>query len=371
MLNKLKSKIDNHDTEYLTTDSYYLPDVNKPQAVLGMLLSIQLVVGSLALMKYPIASEEFIGFFWALSFLMLWIGMVFAVVMHLFKGFLSKQNVWLSTVLQLVCLLGITVLVSYLAKLVVAKFLAHTNLAILLQKNTGQFYLNNMLLSLLIGGLLMRYFYIAHQNKQKIKAVSAAKIQALQSRIRPHFLFNSLNSIAALIKIDPDLAEQAVEDLSDLFRASLADSKRRISIKEELEISRLYQRIEQLRLGERLKVKWNISALPMRQKVPALLLQPLLENAIYHGIEPTVGGGTITVDAKVEEVKDKKMIEILIQNPLPESQLIRSKQGNQIALKNIEQRLRLVYADNAKVSVNRDSGLYQVSLRFPYEGEDV
>ena len=111
-------------------------------------------------------------------------------------------------------------------------------------------------------------------------------MHALQARIRPHFLFNSMNTIAALTRTDPARAEEAVQDLADLFRANLSEKRSSITLKEELEVARIYQRIEQLRLGERLKVVWDVNELPMRALVPSLLMQPLLENAIYHGIEP-------------------------------------------------------------------------------------
>jgi two-component system sensor histidine kinase AlgZ len=360
-------------TGYETTEGYYLPDLNKPQAVLGMLLSIELFVGSLALMKYPIGSIEFLSFFGGLSFLMLWIGIVFALLMHSLKPFLRKQNVFISTVLQLMCLLLIATIFTYMAKTLLVTYLSHTNLSVLLLQDPQQFYLNNVWLCLLVGGLLMRYFYIAHQNQEKIKAISVAQVQALQSRIRPHFLFNSLNSIASLVRIDPELAEQSVEDLADLFRASLSESTRRVSLKEELEIARLYQRIEQLRLGERLTVKWQVKDLPVRQKVPVLIIQPLLENAIYHGIEPRTSGGTVSVIAQVTGKGAARKIEIAIENPLPEKASrslvgVGPKQGNKIAMKNIEQRLRLVYGDDkARVDVSQTETSYSVRLIFPYE----
>lgn len=298
-----------------STDGYYLPDLNNPQSVLGMLLSIELFVGTLALMKYPLGSVEFLNFFAGLSLLMVWIGIVFSIAMQALRPWLSKMYVVSSTVIQLFCLLVVSVVISAVAKYFLLTYFAQTSLAASLSKNAEQFFINNVFICLIIGSLLLRYFYIAHQNQQRIKAVSAAQVQALQSRIRPHFLFNSLNSIASLVRIDPNLAEQSVEDLADLFRASLADENKRVSLKEELEIARLYQRIEQLRLGERLKVEWKLGELPLKQKVPVLIVQPLLENAIYHGIEPLTKGGTVKVMADTQGQGKKKSVVICIQNP--------------------------------------------------------
>src|SRR5690606_35547004 len=115
----------------------------------------------------------------------------------------------------------------------------------------------------------------------------------LQARIRPHFLFNSMNTIASLTRSNPEQAEQAIEDLADLFRASLGDAHTQISLEDELEIARTHQRIEQLRLGDRLRVSWDIDGLPPRAQVPCLIVQPLLENAVYHGIEMLPAGGTV------------------------------------------------------------------------------
>jgi len=174
-----------------------------------------------------------------------------------------------------------------------------------------------------------------------------------------------LNSIASLVRLDADKAEQAVEDLSDLFRVSLANSERRVSLKEELEIARLYQRMEQLRLGERLQVKWNVTDLPLRQKVPALILQPLLENAIYHGIEPLPDGGIVQVNGTIRD----GMVCIDVINPvevLSEKQAQR-KQGHKIALENIQARLRLLYGDQAHVIVLPSEVDFKVRLDFPLE----
>ena len=161
-------------------------------------------------------------------------------------------------------------------------------------------------------------------------------MRALQARIRPHFLFNSMNTIASLTRTDPERAEEAVEDLADLFRANLNEKRSSITLKEELEVARIYQRIEQLRLGERLHVIWDVADLPMRALVPGLLMQPLLENAIYHGIEPRPGGGIVTVSGAL----DGDIIALTVRNPLPEAGGD-AHAGNRIALENIRERMDL------------------------------
>jgi two-component system sensor histidine kinase AlgZ len=195
-----------------------------------------------------------------------------------------------------------------------------------------------------------------------VRAEARSRIEALQARIRPHFLFNSLNTIAALTRSDALRAEEAVEDLGDLFRATLRDSHSPLRLKEEFELTRVYQRIEELRLGDRLKVRWAVADLPMRAFVPGLTIQPLLENAIYHGIEPLDRGGTVTVSGRVVAGN----VEIVVTNPVAASRSSHSRAGNRIALDNIRQRLALAYDRAATLTIEQPPGEYRVTIRFPY-----
>src|SRR5260221_9716705 len=187
-----------------------------------------------------------------------------------------------------------------------------TNL--LLQEAPGRFFAANLGIGAIVAALALRYFYVSGEWRHNVELQARARVHALQARIRPHFLFNSMNTIAALTRPAPAPAEGAVQDLADLFRANLNEKRSNIPLKEELEVARIYQRIEQLRLGERLHVIWDVTALPMRALVPGLLMQPLLENAIYHGIEPRPTGGTVIVSGAL----DDDIIGLTVKNPLPE-----------------------------------------------------
>ena len=145
------------------------------------------------------------------------------------------------------------------------------------------FVLRNVAISFLITGPILRYFYVTHQWRRNVRAEAEARLQSLQSRIRPHFLFNSMNTIASLTRTSPEQAEAAVEDLADLFRVTLRDARELHTLAEELTLCRRYLEIEGLRLGDRLKLEWAIEDLPSDALLPPLLIQPLLENAIYHG----------------------------------------------------------------------------------------
>lgn len=187
-------------------------------------------------------------------------------------------------------------------------------------------------------------------------------MQALQSRIRPHFLFNSLNSVASLTRSDPARAEEVLHDLADLFRLLLNDPRKLVPITAEREISRQYLEIEKLRLGDRLNVKWNVSPnVPRAAMIPALTLQPLLENAIYHGIEPRFAGGTI----KIEMWTEGDHLDILISNPLPEVRRNPHGQGNKIAQENTRQRLITQFGENANMQAFEEGGQYHVKIRMP------
>ena len=160
-----------------------------------------------------------------------------------------------------------------------------------------------------------------------------------------------------------EVIQQAVQDLADLFRANLSEKRNTITLEEELEVARIYQRIEQLRLGDRLRVDWNIADLPKQALVPGLLLQPLLENAIYHGIEPRPDGGVVTVNGELVS----GLITVVVRNPVAPRRS--DREGNRLALANIRERLALMYGDRALVKAGQFDDEYIVTLRFPHVEE--
>jgi two-component system sensor histidine kinase AlgZ len=221
--------------------------------------------------------------------------------------------------------------------------------------------LANVLIAAIISGLVMRYFYVQEQLRIKDRAELKSRIQALQSRIRPHFLFNSMNIIATLIRIDPDAAEQAVEDLSSLFRASLKDSGSEVTLDEELALCERYIRIEQLRLGERLGVEWHIELAPESVALPLLTLQPLLENAIYHGIQPLAGGGVVRIAAAIEQGR------VVLRVSNPKQDCASEHQGNRMALDNIQHRLEALHGPSVSVSARSQQQHYEIEISYPLQ----
>lgn len=219
--------------------------------------------------------------------------------------------------------------------------------------------------SILIGSIIsvlgLRYLLVAHRAEMESRAEQEARLQALQSRIRPHFLFNSMNSIASLTRSDPSRAETALQDLADLFRVLLADARKLVPISAEREISRQYLEIEKLRLGDRLKVTWHVNNVPRSALIPALTLQPLLENAIYHGIEPRFQGGTL----RIELWGDGDMLNVMITNPLPDVPKHAHGKGNKIAMENIQLRLSSHFGRAASMQAFQEGDQYHVKLRMP------
>ncbi|GMR18438.1 MAG: histidine kinase [Gammaproteobacteria bacterium] len=221
--------------------------------------------------------------------------------------------------------------------------------------------LRSLMITAIIGIPGLRYLIMAHRAVVDAKSQQDAKMQALQSRIRPHFLFNSLNSIASLTRTDPDKAEEILHDLADLFRVLLADARKLVPMSTEREISRQYLEIEKVRLGDHIKVQWNVGTIPRAAQIPALTLQPLLENAIYHGIETRLGGGTLKIDLWAEG----ETLNIMISNPLPDPSNKTHTKGNKIALDNIRQRLETQFGNAASMESFEEGGQYHVRIKMP------
>jgi len=191
-------------------------------------------------------------------------------------------------------------------------------------------------------------------------ALSEARLQALQSRIRPHFLFNSLNAVLSLVRRDPRRAERALEDLADLFRVLMQDSRSFVRLADEIALLERYAAIEQLRLGERLAITWELDGAPRDALLPPMVLQPLLENAVYHGIEPGTGTGTVVV--RIERRGARVLARI--ENPYFEEHARRA--GNRMAQENIRERLQLFFDAEARLSSRVAGGRYLVELEMPY-----
>ena len=325
------------------------------------MLIVELTAFVLALARHQDGAIDFWSDLARTALFLLWIGLVCAALLCGARKRLERLTVVGGSAAVLALLSAAIAAIS-----AAAYFLGHSRAAIgagtaaFFPAAVWPFVLRNMGIGFVIVAVALRYFYVTHQWRRNIEMRAAARVHALQARIRPHFLFNSMNTIASLTRSDPALAEQAVQDLADLFRASLSDQRQTITLEEELEVARTYQRIEELRLGPRLRVSWDIDRLPRDARVPGLLLQPLIENAIYHGIEPRPEGGTVSVVGELTG----ELITVIVRNPIAERQS--EREGNRLALANIRERLALLYGELALVKAGRFGDEYIVTLRFPH-----
>jgi two-component system sensor histidine kinase AlgZ len=350
----LTTHSDNDDLQ----DRFYLPDFCNSAAVLGIVLISELVAIAVTLSRQS-SWDNFFGDLGRTSLLLVWMGLFIAAALCILRRRINRLSIFDGNAITLGVILAIIIAAS--ESVYWLGYFYNPKVSGWFPKNHWYFLSSNVVIGTILAGLALRYFYVFHQWHRNVENEARTRIHALQARIRPHFLFNSMNTIAALTRSNPIAAERAVEDLADLFRASLADSKKMIRLEQELEITRVYQRMEQQRLGDRLVVEWRLDGLPMRAKIPSLTLQPLLENAIYHGIEPLPEPGTVEIDG----YRKGDMVYISIRNLLPISKF-QSGPGNQIALKNIGERLRLALGNRARLSRAIDQTHYQVSVAFPF-----
>jgi two-component system sensor histidine kinase AlgZ len=210
----------------------------------------------------------------------------------------------------------------------------------------------------LAGTLVLFYFDL--RSRAISPALADARLMALTARIRPHFLFNSLNAVLGVIRSDPQRAEAALEELSDLFRVLMADNSELTTLAGEIELCRRYLDLERLRLGERLAVRWDIGDMPQDALVPPLMLQPLLENAVYHGIEPAPGPAEVVI--VIARRGDR--VHIDMSNPFHRTGGHHA--GNRMALDNIRERLMLFFDLEASLDTAVEGGEYRVRIRLPY-----
>ncbi|WP_257267177.1 sensor histidine kinase [Endozoicomonas sp. ONNA2] len=338
-------------------DDFFLPDLGSGQSVFMLVLISELFV-----LVQVLALPGDMDFSWTrlamLSLFVQWIVLSSSAFLYLARPFLMGLPTWQSVMISLLGVQIITLLLTLLSQ---------TLLSPILFAPDWQQVIRNLLAALIISAMLLRYFYIQYEVSLQQQVIHNARLDSLQATIRPHFLFNSMNIIASLIQINPEKAEQAVEDLSDLFRASLNNPGQNqsafVPIRKEIQISESYLRIEQQRLGDRLEVKWRVGELPQRLSIPPFTLQPLVENAVYHGIQPLEAGGCITISIHI----DQQTVQISVENPMPYTETISN--GNQIALNNIRSRLAMLFGNKASLTTNtrEHSGVkwYTAQVQYP------
>jgi two-component system sensor histidine kinase AlgZ len=340
------------------------------------------IAGELVALALVLSNGALVAFSWVqlgyVSMVAQWIVLLSALVLCQLSQVLARFSAVVGG-----CLVYLTVLLLSLVVIAAAQWLVYGSIEPLQ-------LVKNMLLTAIFSGIFLRYLFLQQQLRNQQQAELQSRIQALHARIRPHFLFNSMNAVASLIPVNPELAEQVVEDLSQLFRVSLQEASL-VSVDEEIALCRSYVAIEQIRLGDRLQVDWrchhgatsSVASDAVNHVadilVPSLVLQPLIENAIYHGVQRLPDGGLIQISTWI----DGKQLILKVTNPLPVLEdnqtdnlgnLLEDKKNNRMALQNIENRLQAHYGRGASLDVQQNTSEtntphYEVSIAIPIESD--
>ena len=341
------------------TGRLVIPDLLTPR----MLMFIVVVGLLLGLFGWALSIEMTWHHFIYTSLFALWVVLLFSILVQSFSGFMAQTPILISVICVFAIGVATTVCVHFIMNMVFSN-----------EPSPEYLLPRRIAIVILCIGIYLRYVVLRHRLLRQEESELHSKIQALQSRIRPHFLFNSMNIIASLIPSDPETAEQVVEDLSELFRASLQEEGSFVRLEDELDLCKRYVRIEGLRLGERLVMNWTISETKESPKIPLLLLQPLLENAIYHGVQPIPEGGTI--DFNLEYLGAD--MQITITNPVPQYDSVYGSddhmarndsksagKSNNLAIANIRTRLEVLYGAKAQLKTSLQGNIFLTKLRCP------
>ena len=319
---------------------------------LGIQLRILLIVNILATMAAILLSQNLSDFLPLLAQLSTLVQPVLLLSMlgfYLLHPLFTQLKYWYGVVVIMLLEIGFTWLVfRFINQLFAVGFSPEI---------FGSEIFRACLLSAIVTAIVLYYFQL--QERAYSPAIAEARLQALQARIRPHFLFNSINAVLSLIRSQPKRAETALEDMADLFRVLMSENRDLVPLAEEISLCHKYLDLEKLRLEDRLKITWQIDDMPSDAMIPPLILQPLLENAVYHGIEPMPEGGEIIVKVYTK----LKELHIVISNPYaPQND---KHLGNKMAMKNIKERLKLHFDLESSLKTETKNSRYFVHIRIP------
>ncbi|QIB65256.1 sensor histidine kinase [Kineobactrum salinum] len=329
---------------------FFIPDLCAPRPVLFLVLLTELMV-----LVYTLVISQLPQFNWNVlaltSLFVQWLVLGSTALLCALRAVFARLGLPLAVAGSLALVLLVTALSSQLALWLYPELLTVTA--------GGWWLLRNLLVAAVIGGIALRYFYLQQQLALRERSELQARLDSLRSRIRPHFLFNTLNSIASLIASHPERAETAVEDLAELFRASLREAGRDTTVADELRLCELYLGIEQLRLGQRLQFSCEVEAGLLELPMPSLILQPLVENAVYHGISRLPEGGQVSMRL----FRNAGQLVVVVANPVPLTAA--GIRGERIAVSNIEQRLLGLFGDDASLQLGPEGDQFKAELRYP------
>jgi len=336
------------------TTNNWLTDFCESKHIFVSIIMIQIVALIYAL-SFLSFDATFLNKLSILTLLCQFIGINLLILLCKLKRFFNAFPVIQGVIILTIFVIGVT---SLLSQVIGYLDMQLTFNLLITQDAINYLNLKLSLSAVVIILALIRYFYIQDQWSQQIRKLSEAQLNALQARIKPHFLFNSLNSIASLISIDSERAEIAIADFSSLMRRTFTHKDKNITVEEELNWVNQYLSIEKLRLDKRLQFHIKCDEDLLTKKIPVLCLQPLVENAILHGIQPLEDGGTIDISI----VKNNKRIMISVKNPYLKAHKVIS---NGTAINNIKERLNLQYGNKASIEINDKGDEYQIIIGIP------
>ena len=344
-------------------EGYFLPNFCGGRTLGGIVLIAQLLAVVITLVTRRIFDNLFQDLL-LVSLFVQWVALSGAATLCAARHFLNRLPNARALGFAFLLLLGVVLVVSEAAIWV---WWAVGKVGSPRPEWYAYFHIQNFTVAAIINALTLRYFLARHQLRQRTLSEAQARVEVLRSRMRPHFLFNTMNIIASLIRSAPDKAETAVVDMADLLRTMLGDSENLVPVSNEIAIAKKYLDIEALRLDNRLRVDWTVGKFQRKAVMPVLILQPLIENAIQHGIEAIPAGGTVNVRLW----EDADTIHITVINPLPR---LRAKSAavapahSEHALDNLRLRLASHYSDAARVEITQEPERFSVTVEIPIRG---
>lgn len=345
-------------------ESHFLPNFCEGRMVINVVVVAEMLAIVISLVM-PVPSIFFSNYFEALlqiSLFIQWIALACTGSLCATRRYLVRLPDRTALITAYLILLLVTVLVN---ELMVWVLYLSGKIQSLRPEWYAHMHFQNLSVSAIINLLMLGYFLTKQELVHRTASEAAARIEALQSRVRPHFVFNAMNIIASLIRSDPKQAEEAIEDMSELFRMMLNNEESMVPVRREIEVAEKYLALEKLRLDNRLDIIWDIGKFPRKAIMPILTLQPLLENAITQGIERLPSGGTVSVALWEEDDR----IRIRIANPLPKAGRKATDHDMDATLDNISQRFASHYGDQARLRTETTEGRYIVSVMLPVRDE--
>jgi len=342
--------------------NYFIPDLCRGQGLLGIFVIAALSALLMALVNNGIGDFDFL-WLGKITLFVCWIALISALFLCAARTYLTRLSLphaaLINYLLVLLAAALCAVAAEYWNKYSVGGIWQIDPLSIL----------NTVLIAAIPAGVILRLYYLQQRLYQQQSAGLEARLAALQATIRPHFIFNSMNSLATLIRIDADKAEKTVENLCDLFRYALKDSAS-VTLQEEVDACQGYLEIEKLRLDERLEYSWDIKIDLNTVRVPPLILQPLIENAVFHGVQPAIQGGSIYII--IYRCGAWLTIDLINSLPRPGNNKVALSgitSGHQLALDNLRCRLDAYFSGSAELQETVFKNHYHTRILFkPLEG---